>query len=94
MLKDDFLARRNTATSETRSPAKLPARGTSTQFLDVSAPLLNALPANQAGTTLRPLFSSKCRCAPEALPLSPRVPIIAPWSTRWPTATTTLARWA
>jgi hypothetical protein len=61
---------------------------------EVVAPLRNSAPPNHAGTTLRPDLSSKCRWAPEALPLSPRVPIIAPWSTRWPSATTTLERWA
>ena len=87
------VARSKTASSAMPSPTKLPAIGTSGQFCDCGVlPKAKAAPWNHGSTVLPLRRSSKCRCGPVALPVSPRSPTRLPWSTVWPMPTFTVWR--
>ena len=76
------VARSKTASSAMPSPTKLPASGTSGQFVDCwVVPNAKAAPWNHGSTVLPLSRSSKCRCGPVAFPVSPSRPIRVPWST-------------
>ena len=87
-------------TSADRPPYMSPASGMSVtatvpQFCEACEEFIgNSAPWNQESTMAPPTRSSKCRCGPLALPVSPTVPSWVPACTTWPRVTSTESRCA